>query len=93
MVGRIERGDRARIAWADLVRVAEAVGARLDFDLRWQGEAIDRLLDDRHAATVDAAVRLLRAAGWDVEIEVSVSIREILDRDQPNRAASWAWVS
>jgi transcriptional regulator with XRE-family HTH domain len=74
VVGRIERGDLARIAWGDLVRVAEVVGARLEFDLRWQGEAIDRLLDERHAATVDSAVRLLRDAGWDVEIEVSFSI-------------------
>ena len=73
-MGRIERGDLLRIAWADLVSVAEAVGARLDLDVRWQGEGIDRLLDERHAATVAAVVSLFRRCGWDVDVEVSFSI-------------------
>jgi len=74
VVGRIERGEVLRIAWADLVAVAETVGARLDFDLRWQGEGIDRLLDERHAATVDAVVGVFRRHGWEVDVEVSFSI-------------------
>jgi transcriptional regulator with XRE-family HTH domain len=74
VVGRIERGDLLRIAWADLVAVAEAVGARLDLDLRWQGEGIDRLLDERHATTVDAVVGLFGRCGWEVDVEVSFSI-------------------
>jgi transcriptional regulator with XRE-family HTH domain len=74
VVGRIERGDLKRIAWGDLVAVAEAVGARLDLDARWQGEGIDRLLDERHAATVTATVELLRKDGWDVDVEVSFAI-------------------
>jgi len=74
VVGRIERGDLLRIAWADLVAVAEAVGARLDLDVRWQGEGLDRLLDERHAATVDAVVGLFRRSGWEVDVEVSFSI-------------------
>jgi hypothetical protein len=74
VVGRIERGEAQRIAWADLVAVAEAVGARLELDARWQGEGIDRLLDERHAATVDAVVGLFRRCGWEVDVEVSFSI-------------------
>lgn len=74
VVGRIERGELLRIAWADLVAVAEAVGARLDLDVRWQGEGIDRLLDERHAAAVDAVVGLLRNLGWMVDVEVSFAI-------------------
>ncbi len=73
-VGRIERGELDRIAWADLRAVAEAVGARLEFDLRWQGEGIDRLLDERHAATVDVVVAIFRRCGWEVDVEVSFSI-------------------
>jgi transcriptional regulator with XRE-family HTH domain len=74
VVGRIERGDLLRVAWGDLVAVAEAVGARLDFDARWQGASLDHLLDEGHAATVDATVRILRSAGWDVHVEVSFAI-------------------
>jgi len=74
VIGRIERGEVLRVAWADLVVVAEAVGSRLDLDIRWQGEGIDRLLDERHAATVDATLALLRDLGWEAEVEVSFAI-------------------
>jgi transcriptional regulator with XRE-family HTH domain len=74
VVGRIERGDLLRVAWGDLVAVAEAVGARLDFDARWKGASLDHLLDERHAATVDATVGILRSAGWDLDVEVSFAI-------------------
>ncbi|HEX2756021.1 MAG TPA: hypothetical protein VHM48_11185, partial [Candidatus Limnocylindrales bacterium] len=67
-------GELLRIAWADLVAVAEAVGARLDLDIRWQGERIDRLLDERHSATADVLVGLLRRYGWMAEVEVSFAI-------------------
>jgi hypothetical protein len=50
------------------------VGARLDLDLRWQGERVERLLDERHAATVDTVVQLFRRCGWDTDVEVSFSI-------------------
>jgi transcriptional regulator with XRE-family HTH domain len=74
VVGRIERGELNRIAWGDLVAVAEAVGARLDLDARWQGDGIDRLLDERHAATVNATVELLKKDAWNADVEVSFAI-------------------
>jgi HTH-type transcriptional regulator / antitoxin HipB len=74
VIGRIERGEIQRIAWADLVAVCEVLGARLELDLRWRGEGLDRLIDERHALAVAATVRLLRAAGWEAEVEVSFSI-------------------
>jgi len=74
VAGRIERGEIQRIAWADLVAVVEALDARLELDLRWRGEGLDRLIDESHALTVDAAVRLFSAAGWETEVEVSFSI-------------------
>lgn len=38
---------------------------------RWRGEGLDRLLDEAHAVLVDRVVRELRAAGWDVAVEVT----------------------
>lgn len=70
VLSRIERGELGRIAWADLVMVAQAVGARLEFDLRWQGEGIDRLIDEHHASTVDVVVGLLERCGWQTDVEV-----------------------
>src|SRR2546423_1385206 len=74
VVGRIERGEVSRIAWADLVAIANPVGARLELDLRWQGPRLDWLLDERHAVTVDSTVSMLRRAGWETDVEVSFSI-------------------
>lgn len=74
VVGRIERGEIQRIAWADLVAICDALGARLELDLRWRGEGLDRLIDEKHALAVAATVRLLKSAGWETEVEVSFSI-------------------
>jgi transcriptional regulator with XRE-family HTH domain len=74
VAGRIERGELQRIAWADLVALVEALDARLELDVRWRSEGLDRLIDESHALTVDAAARMFRAAGWETEVEVSFSI-------------------
>ena len=42
--------------------------------LQWHGEALDRLLDARHAAAVDRTVRRLLKWGWDVRTEVTFGI-------------------
>jgi transcriptional regulator with XRE-family HTH domain len=73
-VGRIERGAIATVPCGKLSRCAEALGATLETSLRWRGEGLDRLLDEEHAAIVDAAVALYRAAGWEVAVEASFSI-------------------
>lgn len=73
-VGRIERGAVATVTCGKLSRCAEALGATLETSLRWRGEGLDRLLDEEHAAIVDAAVALYRAAGWEVAVEASFSI-------------------
>src|SRR5215213_3975560 len=52
MVARIERGDDT-MQPRNLEAVAAAVGARTDLRLSYNGEALDRLLDARHAALVD----------------------------------------
>ena len=42
--------------------------------LTWQGEGLDRLLDAKHAATVEQVVSILTLAGWLVATEVSFNI-------------------
>jgi transcriptional regulator with XRE-family HTH domain len=71
VVGRIERAERVGLTLDAVVAVAEALGATVSLDLRWQGEGLDRLLDEGHATLVDRVVAWLRAQGWDVAVEVS----------------------
>lgn len=73
-ISRIEIGRLSGVAFDDLERLAAELGARLQLDLAWRGAAIDRLIDERHTALVDATVRWLTAAGWNVAVEVSFSI-------------------
>jgi hypothetical protein len=47
--------------------------AQLVLDVRWRGGALDRMLDEDHAALVGEVSRRLVAAGWDVHIEVTYS--------------------
>ncbi|HET7828274.1 MAG TPA: hypothetical protein VFL03_01840, partial [Candidatus Limnocylindrales bacterium] len=73
VVGRIERGERAGLAIDAVDAVAEALGATADVNLRWRGEALDRLLDESHARLVELVVRRLRDLGWEVAVEVTFS--------------------
>jgi transcriptional regulator with XRE-family HTH domain len=73
-ISRIETGRLAGVAFDDLERLATELDARLLLDLAWRGAALDRLIDEWHTALVDATVRWLIAAGWNVAVEVSFSI-------------------
>jgi transcriptional regulator with XRE-family HTH domain len=75
VIWRIERGHADRVALHTLIRVAAALGARVDVRLLWHGEGLDRLLDARHASLVDRVVELLSSSRWEVATEVSFSIR------------------
>ncbi|MHB8893388.1 MAG: helix-turn-helix domain-containing protein [Candidatus Limnocylindrales bacterium] len=70
-VGRIERGESGKLPVDALDRVAGALGGRADLRLLWQGEGLDRLLDEAHARLVEWVVRRLKALGWEVAVEVS----------------------
>jgi transcriptional regulator with XRE-family HTH domain len=74
VIGRIERGVVANVPYGRLLAVADALDGRLDLDFRWRGEALDRLVDERHTAIVDELVGLFRSARWDVAVEVTFSI-------------------
>ncbi len=71
---KVESGEIESVSVASLRAIAAAVGATVDIRLRWNGEGLDRLLDEAHARLVDAFVLLLRASGWEVSVEVSFSV-------------------
>lgn len=75
VVAQIELGRSGRIVLETLSAVANALGARIDFRLNFNGEALDRLLDEDHAGLVESVTALLRASGWETRAEVSFSIR------------------
>ena len=74
LIAAIDRGEIARVTVGALVRAAAALGADVDLRVRWRGEQLDRLIDEAHAALVDATVARLRRLGWIVEVEVSFAI-------------------
>lgn len=74
VVSRLGLGQVGRIAFDDLEAIARTLDARLGLDFWWRGEALDRLIDERHAAIVDRVVAIYRAARWDVAVEASFSI-------------------
>ena len=91
-IGRIERGEGARLPVAVFERAASALGANADLALRWEGAGLDWLQDEAHAAAVEALVRRLRAAGWEAAIEASFSVYgergsiDVLGWHPPSRA-------
>jgi len=70
-ISDIERGHAMAVRLPRLVRVAEALDADIDLVVRWRGGALDRLLDERHAALCGAIAKRLQALGWEVHLEVS----------------------
>jgi transcriptional regulator with XRE-family HTH domain len=73
-IGRIERGQIDRIAYGTLVAVGRVLSARVDLDVSWNGEGLDRLLDEAHVALVDSVVAKFQAVGWETAVEASFSI-------------------
>jgi transcriptional regulator with XRE-family HTH domain len=74
LVAAIDRGQIDGVTVGSLVRAAHALGAEVDVRLRWRGEQLDRLLDEAHAAVVDAMVARLQRFGWIVDVEASFSV-------------------
>src|SRR5712675_375802 len=73
-IARIEQGHADRVTVETLEKVARPLGARVVCRLTWNGEGLDRLLDNDHAAIVEEIVRFLAASGWLVATEVSFNI-------------------
>jgi transcriptional regulator with XRE-family HTH domain len=73
-ISRCERGEADSLTHRTLLDIADALGAKITVTITWHGEGLDRLLDAAHADIVEAVVRLLRAAGWDVIPEATFSV-------------------
>lgn len=73
-VSRIERGRIGAMAFVKVRQVAAALDADISIVLRFRGGDLDRLMDEGHATLVGRVAAMLRAAGWQVRIEVSYSI-------------------
>lgn len=71
IIGLIENGRWETVDFGKLARLAESLGARLYPNLSWEGEVIDRLVDEGHAELQNRAAGLLRSQGWQVAVEVS----------------------
>ena len=70
-VSQIELGRWDAMSVRTLCRVFDAVEADIDVTVRYRGGQLDRLLDERHAATASAVSRLLSSRDWAVTPEVS----------------------
>ncbi len=74
-VSRLEHGNIAAARVRALRRVADALGARIEVLLRWQGADLDRLVNARHSAMHELVARTFAVTpGWEVAPEVSFSI-------------------
>jgi transcriptional regulator with XRE-family HTH domain len=74
-VAQIERGNAATASVGAVRSAADALGARFDPMIRWQGGDLGRLLNRRHAAMHEAMARHMQSQeGWASEPEVSFSI-------------------
>ena len=70
LITAIERGRWTTLSVATLRRIFATVGADFDCVVRFRGAELDRLLDERHAATSGVVASLLRQRGWKVAAEV-----------------------
>jgi transcriptional regulator with XRE-family HTH domain len=69
----IEAGRGGEVRLDRIRSVFEALDGRAQLAVWWHGAAADRLLDDRHARLVEAALTVLRNRGWETAAEVSFS--------------------
>jgi Holliday junction resolvase-like predicted endonuclease len=73
VVSRAECGHLEELTGAIVRALFAAVGARVEMRVSWDGAALDRLLDERHARLVEVVARRLRGRGWTIAAEVSFS--------------------
>lgn len=70
----LERGHLDAVPLRTLSAVLRALDASVQLDVRWRGGAVERLLDERHAALVGETVARLTEAGWASQVEVTYSV-------------------
>ncbi len=73
-ISLIECGHAAAFTIDTVRRAFGALGASHEGSVVWRGGALDRLLDERHAALAGVTAARLSALGWEVVVEASYSI-------------------
>jgi transcriptional regulator with XRE-family HTH domain len=71
---KAERGNLATLSLGTLRRFFAAVDAGFEGSVIWRGGALDRVLDERHAALVGVITQLLKARGWETVIEATYAV-------------------
>lgn len=70
-VSLLETGKAVRLRLGVILSIVEALGARFDGRLLWNGPELDRLVDARHAELTAMLKRRLEMWGWMTRVEVS----------------------
>jgi hypothetical protein len=73
-VSRIERGHLDAVAVGTVMSVAAALEIRVDWQPRWRGGELDRMLAAGHAALHEAMADLLARRSWRAAPEVTFAI-------------------
>lgn len=73
-IGKLEANEFARLHFDEVERSLSALGAELEIRVMYRGAAVDRLLDEGHAALVGRVVELLGSLGWEVRVEVAFNV-------------------
>jgi transcriptional regulator with XRE-family HTH domain len=71
VISRLETGRVDALKLRSLDAIVQALGGSLEVVVRWQGAALDRVLDAAHARLVETVVAQLQALGWETRVEVS----------------------
>jgi transcriptional regulator with XRE-family HTH domain len=74
LISLVERGHLGSVSLRTLRRTFAAVDATCDLRPTWRGGALDRLLDEAHAALVLRRAAALHDDGWIVAIESTYSV-------------------
>lgn len=74
-VSRIERGHLAPVTFGTMSAVARALGVTIELRAWTRGGDLDRLVNARHAALVEAVLDVLARLGWVARPEVSFNER------------------
>jgi transcriptional regulator with XRE-family HTH domain len=80
LVSKVERGRCDHLAIGTVGRIFAALEADIDLVVRYRGGTLDRLLDERHAATVASVARMLQSHGWTTAVEVTFNTTVSADR-------------
>ena len=72
-ISLLERGHLGGVQTQTIRTAFRGVEASAEWEIRWRGGAIDRLLDERHAGLVGAITEFLVPRGWEVIPELTYS--------------------